>query len=199
MKFYIHVREFKTDPADIRDTFIHELANGNITLKEFLGALGKVLPPNLEAKEIATSLDAAPLKNLYFKVSDVFEDGQDIFITYSMKELKIVENFENLSKYTYYEDDDKVKVLLDLAGVQAHPKENIEARFLGKSFELKVRGFNGKNYKFAVPKLQHRISPDECKFFLKTDKIVVSLKKANAKDVWFSLFRQKAVGGDESD
>ena len=96
-------------------------------------------------------------------------------------------------------DNTENRVFLDCRDVHTIPKDQIEARFLEKSFEFKVRGLNGKNYKFAVPRLQHRTLPESCRYVVKNDKIIITLKKKNAKDVWFSLFRQKPVGGDESD
>lgn len=44
MKFYVHLRELKAAPTDIKDTFIYDTKETNVTLKEFLSNLGKVLP-----------------------------------------------------------------------------------------------------------------------------------------------------------
>lgn len=91
------------------------------------------------------------------------------------------------------------RVNLEIKDIHKHPVEYIEARFLDKSFEIKIRDFNGKNLKFAVPKLQCRINAALCKFDIKENKISVALRKNKKGDNWFSLFKTKTVGGDDSD
>ena len=70
--------------------------------------------------------------------------------------------FRTITKYSYFESGDKwVKVLLpDLANLGDHPKDKVSIEFTSqRSFEVKVEGFKGANWQFAVPKTQCRILP----------------------------------------
>jgi hypothetical protein len=89
------------------------------------------------------------------------------------------------------------RVILDIKDVQKLPKENISAVFLERSFEIKFMNLNGNNYKFGVPILHYKINPGDCKYLLKTDKIIISLKKLKKDDRWISLFKTKTIGGED--
>jgi hypothetical protein len=39
----------------------------------------------------------------------------------------------------------------------------------------------------------------KCKFSLKGDKILITLRKVKKDDNWFSIHKQKTIGGDDSD
>ena len=72
--------------------------------------------------------------------------------------------------------------------------EQIESRFLEKSFEVKIRGYKGKNYVFAVPKTQCSLDPAKSSVTKKPHKLVVNIQKHSANDNWHSLYRSKAIG-----
>jgi hypothetical protein len=50
-----------------------------------------------------------------------------------------------------------VKVYIPIEGIGAHTEDKIHARFLDRSFEIKIFDFKGKNWIFAVPKTQCQI------------------------------------------
>ncbi len=72
-----------------------------------------------------------------------------------------------------------------------------------KGFEIKIHDYKGKNWIFAVPRTEVRIDPEGCKFIVKPDKILISLKKKKKESHFFSLNKTKkiglAAGGDDSD
>jgi len=113
--------------------------------------------------------------------------------------VEAVPNFyESITKYTFYEASEKtVRVILEIKNIHKHPKELFTSRFFEKSMELKIHDFNGKNYIFAVPRLQYKINPDNCTVVIKEDKLNINLRKANEKDNWHSLYRTKAIGEDD--
>lgn len=86
------------------------------------------------------------------------------------------------------------RVTFEIQGIGKHPKDKIQARFLDESFEIKILDFNGKNYSFAVPKLQNKIIPEQSKYWLKENKVIINLRKFKKEDSWPSLFKQKAIG-----
>mmetsp|Transcript_9972 Transcript_9972/g.15061 ORF Transcript_9972/g.15061 Transcript_9972/m.15061 type:complete len:113 (-) Transcript_9972:30-368(-) len=106
-----------------------------------------------------------------------------------------------MTKYTFYESGEKyIKVLLDFPGAKEQIKrEQITCTFEIRSFEILVHDYKGENYKFAVPKLHCRILPKDSSFGFKSNNIVITLRKKNLNDNWWSLFKQKAVGEKEGD
>lgn len=110
------------------------------------------------------------------------------------------EVFETLTAYSYYESGKKwVKVLIPFKGIGQHPKENIEVTFKERSFDVKIRKMNNKNYRFRVIKLQCKINPSQSYFTQKTNDIQVSLSKFKDDDNWYSLFKTMAVCEVDSD
>jgi hypothetical protein len=112
------------------------------------------------------------------------------------------DKFVTVAKYSYYESGSKyVKVVLDsqFKGIGSHPHDKVFTEFKQRSFTLKVIDFKGVNYQFTVPRLQCKIAPGDCSYTLKSDSIVVTLRKFKEDDNWWSLFKTKAIGEVESD
>jgi len=106
--------------------------------------------------------------------------------------------YEPITKYSFYEATEKtVRIVIEMKNIHQHPKEQISSRFFDKSMELKIHNFNGKNYIFAVPRLQNPIDPDNSTYVLKENKLLINLRKANEKDGWHSLYRTKALLEDD--
>ena len=91
----------------------------------------------------------------------------------------------------------RFRVYLDLPGIGGVPSDKIETRFLERSFEIKIRGYNGKNFVFAVPKTQCNLVPEKSSIVKKQDKIVIHISKVSDKDHWYSLYKTKAIGETE--
>ncbi len=89
------------------------------------------------------------------------------------------------------------RVVLELKAIDKHPSDKIVSRFLDRSFEIKILGYNGKNYNFAVPKLQCKINAGKSKYWVKGDKLIINMYKDKKEDNWYSLYRTKAIGDDE--
>ena len=103
-------------------------------------------------------------------------------------------HFITLTNYSYYESGKLwVKVLIPLKGIKTHPKSEIRCVFKKKSFELRVYGFGGKNYRFGVMHLQCAINANKSTYVLKTNEFGISLYKDKESDNWWSLFKKKAV------
>lgn len=87
--------------------------------------------------------------------------------------------YETVSTFSWEQTDDTVKVLVPMEGVS---KDLVTVNFTATSFDLKVTGLNGRNYRCAVPKLLLKVAPDACSFMVpKSQKrVVIKLAKASS-------------------
>jgi hypothetical protein len=111
-----------------------------------------------------------------------------------------ISQYETITTYTWEDgghDGDTVKVLVPLEGVGKLPPGNIRTNFGVRQFELLVDGYNGKNVRFACNKTHAEMKPDECKHIIRANRVNLLLRKAKEKDVWFDLFKKRAIGDDD--
>ncbi|KMS95897.1 hypothetical protein BVRB_004070 [Beta vulgaris subsp. vulgaris] len=92
-------------------------------------------------------------------------------------------SYSTLSSFSWDQDNDKVKIYLSLEGVQ---EETIEKNIKSMSIELKFHDVKGKNYQFAIPKLNREIVPEQCKLVVKPTRVTIVLVKA-LKGNWIDL------------
>jgi hypothetical protein len=108
---------------------------------------------------------------------------------------KVLEPIQN---YYFYEgNNDMVLVVLKLSNVEKVEKKDLEVDFTKRSIRVVVNNLDGKNFIFGVPKLHHKIIPEESTFLLKKDKFILKLKKAK-KEPFTYLHAQKMIGKDLS-
>lgn len=95
-------------------------------------------------------------------------------------------------KYGFSAEGDFVEVLiLDLAGVGSLPKEAVTCDFKPTSFDLKIHGLDGKNYRVWVPSLEKEIKPAESRVVVGKSRVTLQLKKAQSWDYWTQLASKK--------
>jgi calcyclin binding protein len=73
-------------------------------------------------------------------------------------------------------------------------KGSVECDFKKDSFDLTIRGLNGKNYRLLKSNLEHDIVPEDSKFIVKKNKVIVKLKKVKGDysyDSWQTLTSKK--------
>ena len=73
-----------------------------------------------------------------------------------------------------------VSIFVDLPGVGAI-KDQVEFSCTPSSFDLKVTGLDGKNYRLVKDSLDKDIVPNESKIIVKKDKIVIKLQKVKGE------------------
>ena len=86
-----------------------------------------------------------------------------------------------------------VSIFVDLPGVGAI-KDNVEFSSTKSSFDLKVIGLDGKNYRLLKDNLDKDIIVNESKIIVKKDKIVIKLKKVKGDysyENWTNLTSKK--------
>ncbi|XP_023520274.1 calcyclin-binding protein [Cucurbita pepo subsp. pepo] len=88
-----------------------------------------------------------------------------------------------LPGFSWDQDNDKVKIYVSLEGIE---QEKVEADYKKLSIDIKFHDVKGKNYRFAIPKLNKEIVPEKCKLLVKPTRAVITLYKAS-KGNWLDL------------
>ncbi|KGN65540.1 calcyclin-binding protein [Cucumis sativus] len=88
-----------------------------------------------------------------------------------------------LPGFSWDQDNDKVKIYISLEGIE---QEKVEADYKQLSIDIKFHDVKGKNYRFAIPKLNKEIVPEKCKLLVKPTRAVITLYKAS-KGNWSDL------------
>ena len=92
-----------------------------------------------------------------------------------------------------------VNVYVTLPGV-GNVSDNVSCDFGTNSFDLKVTGLNGKNYRLLKPQLDKDVVVDQCKFRVKTDRVTLKLRKVKGEysyDNWSDLAPKKIKSAEE--
>jgi len=106
-----------------------------------------------------------------------------------------IEKYETLTKYSFEDADDRrVKVFIPLDNVGKLEPENVTAQFGLRAFELLVHGLNGKNYRLGCSKTHAEIDETRCSYAVRANRVTLTLRKKKDGDVWFDLFKKKAIG-----
>lgn len=92
-------------------------------------------------------------------------------------------NYVPLDKFSWEQDDDKIKIYVFLEGVQ---EEKLDTSFKPRTVDIKFHDVQGKNYRLAIPKLNKEIVPEKCKVLVKPSRVVITLFKAS-KGNWLDL------------
>ncbi|KFM62205.1 Calcyclin-binding protein, partial [Stegodyphus mimosarum] len=82
--------------------------------------------------------------------------------------------------YAWDQSDKFLKIYVTLNGVHNFPKENITVEFGPKSFELQALGLDKKNNVLTIKNLLNEIIPSESYYKVKTDMVVLYLKKSSS-------------------
>lgn len=97
---------------------------------------------------------------------------------------------------------DTVSVFIrNLPGVNA-VKKNVTCDWTKDSFDLKIHGFNGKNYRLVKENLDKDIVPEECKVVVKKDKVILRLKKLKGEfsyEQWTDLVAKRPKANKSKD
>ncbi|CAD8104902.1 unnamed protein product [Paramecium sonneborni] len=110
-------------------------------------------------------------------------------------------HYNNITKFAFWDVDEmNVRVVVELKDIAKHPLEKFQARFFERSFEIKIHDYQNKNWTFGVARTQCKLDAANSKFTLKGDKILITIRKVKKDDNWFSIHKQKTIGGgDDSD
>ena len=103
-----------------------------------------------------------------------------------------VTTYETL-KYGFSSEGADVEVLLlDLPGVGALPRDAVSCDFTATSFDLRIRGLAGRNYRLRIPQLEKEIVPHDSRVVVGKSRVTLKLRKAQPWDWWDGLASSKA-------
>lgn len=105
--------------------------------------------------------------------------------------------YEEITKFAFSYDENKAKVTVyvDLEGV-GEIERNVNVDFGPRSFDLRVQGLRGSNFRLRITELYDMIEPAKCKFRVKQDKIVLFLK-CGTPCVPFSSWQKLSSGASD--
>eukprot|EP00916_Digyalum_oweni_P022206 GHVL01036833.1.p1 GENE.GHVL01036833.1~~GHVL01036833.1.p1 ORF type:complete len:254 (-),score=48.30 GHVL01036833.1:351-1037(-) len=101
--------------------------------------------------------------------------------------------FKIIQKFSWNQEGDKIKVYIDLPGVHTVPAANIKFTAEEKSFDFKVEGLDGKDYRLNMPNTAHSIKPKDCTYRVKNNAVSITLVKADSSN-WADLSAKSTVG-----
>ncbi|XP_070532160.1 calcyclin-binding protein-like [Ptychodera flava] len=101
-----------------------------------------------------------------------------------------------ITNYGWDQSDKFVKFYITLNGIQQLPKENCVIKFGEKSLHVLVNNLQGKNHELIINNLLKPIIVEDSHFKVKTDMLVVLLKKKD-KETW-AYVTQKEMKAKEA-
>ncbi|KAJ0407472.1 hypothetical protein P43SY_005013 [Pythium insidiosum] len=87
----------------------------------------------------------------------------------------------------YGKDKVMVHIMSGIDGVGDLPKENVSCHFTKDSFDLKILGLGGKNYRLVKHHLDKEINPSKSSFRVKKNRIAITLWKEDNHNTWMNL------------
>ncbi|URE11324.1 Siah interacting protein, N terminal [Musa troglodytarum] len=92
-------------------------------------------------------------------------------------------SYVTLGSFSWDQDNEKIKIYISIEDAE---QEKVDTVFKPMSVDVKFHDIHGKNYRFAIPKLNKEILPEKCKLVVKPNKVIVTLVKAS-KGNWLDL------------
>ncbi len=84
-----------------------------------------------------------------------------------------------ITQYSWADEDEAVKIYVELPSVGSIPKENITVEYGRSSFSLLIRDYNGGNLKLSFAKTFDEV--ENVTFLQKPNRVIVKLHKAQEK------------------
>ncbi|DAZ96012.1 TPA: LOW QUALITY PROTEIN: hypothetical protein N0F65_008991 [Lagenidium giganteum] len=103
-----------------------------------------------------------------------------------------VTSFTEISRFGWEDEGygkDKVSVYImsGVDGVGDLPKEQVVCNFTKSSFDLKIIGLHGKNYRLVKHHLDKEIDPKKSTFRVKKNRVTLNLWKKEKNESWLNL------------
>lgn len=98
---------------------------------------------------------------------------------------------EIIKTYAWDQSDKFMKLYVTLKDVQSVSKDNISCQFTDQSVRLKVESLGNKAYELHIAKLCEKIVPDGSYHKVKTDTVLLMLKKKDGKTWAWVTDREK--------
>ena len=123
------------------------------------------------------------------------------------------QKFKSIDKFAFdagsYNSPTVTIYITNLPDINKLPKENISCEFTPTSFDLKIIGYKGCDYRLLKDNLDKDINPEKSKIIIKSSKIIIKLGKVKSEygsyESWMDLTskkgkesKMKAKSGDPS-
>jgi len=92
--------------------------------------------------------------------------------------------YKDITSYGWDQSDKFMKIYVSVPDLEGCTKDNVTTKFTEKSFQLQVENLRGKNYRCHVGFLWSKIVPSDSSYKIKTDSILLMLKKAETGKTW---------------
>ncbi|XP_069121075.1 calcyclin-binding protein-like [Argopecten irradians] len=93
--------------------------------------------------------------------------------------------------YAWDQSDKFMKIYAQLPEVQSLPTDKITCNFTSRSFRLQVNELKNKNHEWHIANLMEEIVPESSYFKVKTNSVLVMLKKKDVKTWAYVTEREK--------
>lgn len=100
-----------------------------------------------------------------------------------------------LTNYAWDQSEKFVKIYVTLKNVHTIPAENVRCVYTSKSMDLLVSALDGKNQSLIITNLMHPIVPNESYTKVKTDMVIVFMKKEKSQN-WTHVTMQEKKAKD---
>lgn len=160
-------------------TKLHQLAE-RPKIKEILAA---------EIEKLKNPETALKLQTVSNEVNDTKEaSAQSARVpaaaTAAVSVVPVPKYYKDITTYAWDQSEKYLKVYVTMNGVQKLSKENITTEFKNRSFRVRVEGLDNSNFQCHVALLWDDIVPADSYYKVKTDTILLMLKKAQERKTW---------------
>jgi hypothetical protein len=105
--------------------------------------------------------------------------------------------YESLTAYSWEDaNGTTVKVSVPFEGVGALGANAVKVNFGERQFEVLIHGAE-KKWRFACSKTHAEMDPAQCSYAVRSSRITLKIRKAKDDEVWFDLFKKKAIGDND--
>lgn len=111
-----------------------------------------------------------------------------------------IEKYESIQRYSFEDHSDTVvKVFIPLEGVGKLDPSQVTSSFGDRQFEVLIHGYDGgkRNLRLGCSKTHAEINIAESKHAIRANKITLQIRKKKDGEVWFDLFKKKAIGDND--
>jgi len=91
---------------------------------------------------------------------------------------------KEITNYGWDQSEKFMKIYVTINGIQNHSKDSIKCSFTKRSFKMQVENFEGKDHTLHVTNLHADLILEDCFHKVKTDMVLLMLKKQNAGETW---------------
>jgi len=144
---------------------------------------------NMEIRKIQTSLLSLTEKE------QISTNGQKPSVQAGVTTCK--RPHKTITNYGWDQSDKFMKIYVTLNGIQKISVESVSCSFTDRSFKLSIVDFEGKDQTLGVTNLHANIVPGDCYHKVKTDMVLIMLKKTEAGKTWPYVIQKKPEKKEE--